>query len=194
MRKLLPVVLLVVLIGPASMLWAQGAETPDVPPKKQTVLKLYVTSKQAYTLWKASPDEVKILDCRTPGEYIFVGHAPMAHNVPLMFVQYRIDLRTQSPVMQMNPSFMTEVKQRLSPSDTILVMCRSGVRSARATNMLAKAGFRKVYNVVDGFEGDTNKDKKSSHFGKRTVNGWKNSAVPWTYKLDPKLAYLPEQP
>ncbi len=193
MRKLLPVVLFSVLIESASVLWAQDHVPPDLPSKKQTVLELYVTAKQAHALWKASPDEVKILDCRTPEEYIFVGHPRMAHNVPLMFVRYRIDPRTQSPVMQTNPSFMTEVKQRLSPSDTVLVICRSGVRSARATNMLAKAGFRKVYNIVDGFEGDTDKDLKSSHFGKRTVNGWKNSGAPWTYKLDPKLAYLPEQ-
>ncbi len=193
MSKLLPVVLLAVLVESASVLWAQDHVPPDLPSKKQTVLELYVTAKQAYALWKESPDEVKILDCRTPEEYIFVGHSPMAHNVPLMFVRYRLNPRTQSPVMQTNPNFMTEVKQRLSPSDTVLVICRSGVRSARATNMLAKAGFRKVYNIVDGFEGDTDKNRQSRHFGKRTVNGWKNSDAPWTYKLDPKLAYLPEQ-
>ncbi len=194
MKKLLPVVLLAVLIGPASVLWAQGNATPNVPPKKQTVLKLYATAKQAHALWKASPDEVKILDCRTPEEYIFVGHAHKALNVPLMFVQYRIDVRTQSPVMRPNPNFMTEVKQCLSPSDTILVMCRSGVRSVMATNLLAKAGFRKVYNVVDGFEGDAVRDPQSRHFGKRTVNGWKNSDAPWTYALDPKLAYISASP
>ena len=41
------------------------------------------------------------------------------------------------------------------PDDTIVAMCRSGGRSAFAINMLAKAGFVNVYNIIDGFEGDT---------------------------------------
>ena len=54
----------------------------DVPEKKQTALGLYVTSLEAYEMWKADPDSVTIVDVRTPEEYIFVGHAPMARNVP----------------------------------------------------------------------------------------------------------------
>ena len=51
-------------------------------------------------------------------------------------------------------------------------------RSARAADVLAKAGFTQVYNVVEGFEGDYGKT------GRRDVNGWKNAGLPWTYKLD----------
>jgi rhodanese-related sulfurtransferase len=58
-------------------------------------------------------------------------------------------------------------------------------------NTLAKAGFKNVYNIVDGFEGDKLHDPKSYNDGKRIVNGWKNSGSAWTYKLDPELAYLP---
>ena len=36
-------------------------------------------------------------------------------------------------------------------------------------------------------EGDTVKDPQDAQFGKRAKNGWKNSALPWTYALDPKL-------
>ena len=34
---------------------------------------------------------MKILDVRTPEEYIFVGHAEMAWNIPLVFQTYQRD-------------------------------------------------------------------------------------------------------
>jgi rhodanese-related sulfurtransferase len=44
--------------------------------------------------------------------------------------------------------------------------------------MLAQAGFKNAYTVVDGFEGDREKDPASQNYGKRTVNGWKNAGLP----------------
>jgi len=66
---------------------------------------------------------------------------------------------------------------------------------ATPVNVLAKEGFEKLYTVTDGFEGDKAKDPASPTYGKRTLNGWKNSGNPWTYSLKPELMYLPaEQP
>jgi rhodanese-related sulfurtransferase len=45
---------------------------------KQTSLGLYVTARQAFEMWKADPQQVKIIDVRTPDEYLFVGHPDMA--------------------------------------------------------------------------------------------------------------------
>ena len=84
---------------------------------------------------------------------------------------------------------MSEVAK---PTDTILVMCRSGGRSAIAVNMLAKAGFEHVYNIIDGMEGDTVDDPASVFHGQRLKNGWKNSGVPWTYDLSPERMLLPK--
>ncbi|MCG6916746.1 MAG: sulfurtransferase, partial [Deltaproteobacteria bacterium] len=95
------------------------------------------------------------------------------------------------PVMEPNPDFVSQVKRDYKISDTILVMCRSGGRSAMAVNFLAEAGFKQVYNITDGFEGDAVKDPESYYNGKRVKNGWKNSGAPWTYNLDPKLMYRP---
>ena len=39
-------------------------------------------------------------------------------------------------------------------TDTLLVMCRAGGRSAKAVNALANVGFVNVYNIIDGMEGD----------------------------------------
>ena len=80
------------------------------------------------------------------------------------------------------------------PDDTLMVMCRSGGRGAMAVNMLAKAGFKNVYNITDGMEGDTVKDPESVFRGQRLVNGWKNSGLPWTYEIDPARLLLPAKP
>ncbi len=160
------------------------------PSKKQTVLGLYITAKEAFMKWHTAPDDVKILDVRTPEEYIFIGHAPMACNIPVKFITHKWSSEDQKPVMPKNSDFVLQVKKRFKPTDTIMVMCRSGSRSALSINMLAQAGFKNVYNITDGFEGDKVKDPESYFEGKRLRNGWKNSGAPWTYKLDPKLMYL----
>jgi rhodanese-related sulfurtransferase len=91
-----------------------------------------------------------------------------------------------------NPNFLAQVKELFKPSDTLLVMCRSGGRSAVAVNLLTEAGFKKVYNIIDGMEGDLVDDPDNVHHGKRLKNGWKNSVLPWSYDLDPKKMRLPQ--
>ena len=72
-----------------------------------------------------------------------------------------------------------------------MVMCRSGGRSAMAVNLLAKAGFTNVYNIIDGMEGDAVEDPDSVFVGQRLVNGWKNAGCPWTYELTGDRLLLP---
>ncbi|MEI6854211.1 MAG: cobalamin-dependent protein, partial [Bacteroidota bacterium] len=43
----------------------------NLPKEKQTVLGLYVTAKEAYEKWQAEPEKVKIIDVRTPEEFLF---------------------------------------------------------------------------------------------------------------------------
>ena len=163
----------------------------ELPEEKQTTLGLYVTAAQAYEKWKASPDTVKVIDVRTPEEYAFIGHPEMAWNVPVAFVTYqRRDGKTEYGARP-NASFVAEVKKLVRSTDTLLLMCRSGGRSAMAVNQLAAAGFKNVYNVTDGMEGDKVDDPGSVFFGKRMRNGWKNSA-PWTYGIDPEKLILAE--
>ena len=60
-----------------------------------------------------------------------------------------------------------------------------------AVNILAEAGFKNAYNIIDGMEGDLVKDPDSLYVGKRMKNGWKNSGLPWTYDVDPDRVRLP---
>jgi rhodanese-related sulfurtransferase len=163
----------------------------ELPKEKQTTLGLYVTAVQAYEMWKSTPGKVKVIDVRTPEEYAFVGHPEMAWNIPAAFVTYqRKDGKTEYEA-KMNPDFVAEVRKVTAPDDTLLLMCRSGGRSAKAVNQLATAGFKKVFNITDGMEGDKVEDPSSVYFGKRMRNGWKNSA-PWVYDVDPEKIILEE--
>ncbi len=92
----------------------------------------------------------------------------------------------------MNPDFVSLVQEVAKPTDTLLVMCRSGGRSAMAVNKLAAGGFKNVYNIIDGMEGDKVKDPESVFDGKRMKNGWKNSGLPWVYAIDPEKIILLE--
>ena len=186
-KKYLVLLLLPLLLFCFTLAAYAGAE---IPKKKQTVLGLYVTAKEAYTKWHVNPGNINIIDVRTPEEYIFVGHAPMAVNIPIKFVKHALDAKKKKPVMELNANFVDQVKAKFKTTDIIFVMCRSGSRSALATNKLAEAGFKNVYNITDGFEGDKVKKENSYFHGKRMVNGWKNSGAPWTYKLHQEQIYL----
>ena len=164
-----------------------NSSNPDrsVPKAKQTSLGLYLTAQQAFEKWKADPEKVKVLDVRTPEEHVFVGHPTMAWNVPVIFQTYEWDASGNKLPTKTNPNFLTDVKKLFKPTDTLLVMCRSGDRSAKSVDVLTQAGFKNVYNIIDGMEGDKVDDPASVYVGKRLKNGWKNSGAPWTYDLDP---------
>jgi rhodanese-related sulfurtransferase len=87
---------------------------------------------------------------------------------------------------------LSRVSVLAKEDDTLMVMCRSGGRSAIAVNMLAQAGFTNVHNIIDGMEGDVVEDPASVFVGQRLKNGWKNSGCPWTYKLTPDRMVLPK--
>ena len=165
----------------------------NLPEGKQTVLGLYVTAKEAYEKWQAAPEQVKIIDVRTPEEYLFVGHPDMAWKIPVATQIYEWDAEKKQYPMKPLLDFVARVQTIAKPDDTLMVMCRSGGRSAMAVNKLAEAGFRNVYNITDGFEGDAVKNPDSVFDGQRLVNGWKNSVLPWTYQVDPARMVLPER-
>jgi rhodanese-related sulfurtransferase len=139
----------------------------NLPESKQTASGRYLISTQAYDMWKADPDCVKMIDVRTPEEYVYVGHPEMAYNVPLKLLEYRWDPERKKPVMRSNPDFLEQVKKILRVDDTVLVICRSGQRSAPAADMLVEAGFENVYSVVDGVEGDKVTDPENVFRGQR---------------------------
>ena len=153
---ILLVVGIVILTGLVTVVWAQGKNLtePAIAKEKQTVLGLYLRSKEAFAMWQKEPETVKIIDCRTPEEYVFVGHPPMAYNIPLKFMSYKWDAVKKTYVLEDNLDFLARVQKLCKVTDTILVICRFGTRTAIAVNKLAEAGFKNVFSIVDGFDGE----------------------------------------
>lgn len=187
MRRILPYI--IVALTCCVFVTGTVIADSDAPKdeKKKTSLGKYITAGKAYEQWKASPDKIFIVDIRTPQEYVFVGHPEMAVNIPFELWTFQMDPASKDALLEQNPQFVADMQKRFKPEDTIYLVCRSGGRSARAANELAKAGFTNVYNTVDGFEGDKIKDPNNPNNGKRMMNGWRNSSAPWTYNLDLKL-------
>ena len=166
--------------------------TANLPEGKRTSLGLYVTAKEAHEKWKAAPDKVKIIDVRTPEEFLFVGSPDMAWKIPVAAQSYEWDAEKKQFPMKPLLDFVSRVGEVAKPDDTLMVMCRSGGRSAIAVNFLAKAGFKHVYNIIDGMEGDANGDSDSVAKAQPLKDGWKNSGCPWTKTLTPERMVLPK--
>jgi rhodanese-related sulfurtransferase len=95
-------------------------------------------------------------------------------------------------LQQGNAHFVKDIEKRLAAkgltkADRVILICRSGIRSNSAAGLLSAYGFQHAYTVIDGFEGD--KADSGPDKGLRTVNGWKNAGLPWSYKLDTQKMY-----
>ena len=122
-----------------------------------------VTPQEAWTLLQEGA--AKLLDVRSSAEWNLVGRVKGA---------VEIELKSY-PSWQPNPNFLAEVNRQFSPEDTILILCRSAVRSHEAATLLADHGYANCYNILEGFEGDKNANAQ------RTVNGWKLYGLPWQH-------------
>lgn len=177
---------------------AQAFDAASVPAPKRTKLGQYLSSQEAAKFMDQNASKALFLDVRTPAEVTFLGMPAQADaNVPYMkepdFPTW--DSAKGTFKLEPNPDFITEVRRRLAAkhlqsTDSIVLICRSGDRSAAAANLLAEAGFKNVYSVVDGYEGDLATSGPKA--GQRAVNGWKNAGLPWSYKLDKAKMYKME--
>ena len=116
-----------------------------------------VTPTEAHDL--AESGAARIVDVRTPEEWREVGHI----DGPALIVWPR-----EGSADEVN-AFVKKLRERFELSQALLFICRSGVRSHYAAHVAATAGFRKAYNVLEGFEG---------HPGAN--DGWKAAGLPWT--------------
>lgn len=115
------------------LLWwggvACGQISPQPASEKVTIQQqepLTIAPAQAYKNWKAHPDQYVVLDVRTPSEYQS-GHVKGARNV-----DYYADFE--------------KAIQNLPKDKVYYLHCASGRRSAAATEILRKHGF-KAYNM-----------------------------------------------
>ncbi|KVO61411.1 rhodanese-like domain-containing protein [Burkholderia stagnalis] len=116
----------------------------------------------AWALFSAG--DALLVDVRTAEERKFVGHVPDTLHVPW----------ATGTSLTRNPRFVRELEAKTGKDALILLLCRSGNRSAQAAEAAAKAGFTQVFNVLEGFEGDLDEQQRR---GSR--NGWRFHGLPW---------------
>ncbi len=129
-----------------------------------------VTVQQAWELLQNEARSV-LVDVRTEPEWMFVGIPALASvDKRLIRVCWQV-----FPTMQVNGSFVENVADHgVQPEDTILMLCRSGVRSMSSAATMTAAGYQNCYNVLGGFEGPHDEER---HRGK--TDGWKAAGLPW---------------
>ncbi len=196
MKKILSIYLLGLIgfgnIANATVLtFNQSIQEESLSAKKKSSLKLYMTAKEANEIINLDKDNTLFLDIRTKAEIAYVGSPENVDGmVPYMehdsFMIW--DQKEKRFTLDLNPEFINGVKyflsnKKLSKDSMVILICRSGDRSAKAADLLSKAGFTNVYSIAEGFEGDMSKA------GRRDVNGWKNSNLPWTYTVNKDKLY-----
>ena len=169
-----------------------------------------ILSIEAYDMLNTVPDTY-LIDVRTRAEYQFVGHPFKAYLFPYMFWADDLVKKDDTYTYQQGPknkAFVEEISKVFKKTDNLLIMGRDGTRSRLAVKDLKAAGFKNVFDVVDGFEGpefptfgDEDRHKfyrqlakrnKIHGFGHRGHYGWQWWGLPWTYEIDPKYVYPPD--
>lgn len=168
--------------------------------------------------WGSPSQQPVILDVRSTPEYK-AGHPEHAYNAPYPYIYQYCDAsgrtvdgackKSTSQIAQNNDDFVNYVKSFVpNPNTPIYTLCRTGVRSVWAANILTDAGYTNVRNIWEGFVGinltapkvqadggilvkpvDLNHDGKLTDEDK---NGWRNyQALPYDTRLLPPLIYKP---
>ncbi|HRN76836.1 rhodanese-like domain-containing protein [Ottowia sp.] len=173
-----------------------AVDPATVPESKRMRAGRYLLAAEvpAFIAARGGPAKVLFLDVRTRAEAMYVG-TPGGVDALVPYAEHQEtmidwDAKRGSYRLEALPDFLSEVQRRLhqkrlDSDDPLILICRSGDRSARAANWLAQDGFTRVWSVVDGFEGDMGQD------GRRSVNGWKNAGLPWSYQLNREKMYFP---
>lgn len=131
-----------------------------------------VDPKQAYDILQKTDDAV-LIDVRSTMEHQYVGHPLDALHLPL---KEPPSWETSSDfVKKLEIALQQQYPDKKTFSDLpLLMLCRSGARSATAGEMLINSGYTNVYNVLEGFEGD-----KDENGHRSTINGWRFHGLPW---------------
>ncbi|MDO5102073.1 MAG: rhodanese-like domain-containing protein [Lautropia sp.] len=105
-----------------------------------------------------------LIDVRTPEELKWVGRVPGAIAVPWLIDNGQ----------RQNPEFLSQLQAAARPDQTVLLLCRSGVRSELGAKAATAAGYTSAWSIIDGFEGPLDDNKQRNRVG-----GWRHAGLPW---------------
>lgn len=105
-----------------------------------------------------------LVDVRSGEERKFVGHVPGSLHVAW----------ATGTALTRNPRFARELEAKIRKHEVVLLLCRSGKRSAAAAEVATKAGFAWAFNVLEGFEGELDAEQRRGG-----QDGWRFRGLPW---------------
>ena len=109
-------------------------------------------------------DRAVLVDVRSHEERKFVGYVVDSVHVPW----------ATGTALTRNPRFLRELESKVGKEDVVLLLCRSGKRSALAAEAAARIGFVNAFNVLEGFEGDLDEAGRRGMLG-----GWRLRGLKW---------------
>lgn len=133
-----------------------------------------VSVAEAYETVLREP-KAHVVDVRTRPEWSFVGVPDLsAAGKDVILVEWQ-----RYPSMEVATDFVAAVENELARTgagrdDSVLFLCRSGVRSLAAARAMTAAGWSKAFNIEGGFEGPLDSGRKRGSIG-----GWKAAGLPW---------------
>jgi len=159
--------------------------------------KFGLTPEETYREKTHSPDQVLFIDVRDPVEIQFTGFTDLVdQNIPFLLVdRYQWSEERNRFRLPRNPAFIAQVdealKERgLNRDSRIITMCRSGsARGEPSAAFLRENGFPNAHFVINGFQGDTLEE--GANVGRRLLNGWQNSGLPWSSELSGEKIFRP---
>ncbi|MET0507041.1 MAG: rhodanese-like domain-containing protein [Burkholderiaceae bacterium] len=126
----------------------------------------YAGSLPPQAAWALVQDgAATLVDVRSAEECRFVGQVPGADRVP-----WATGLK-----LERNTRFVEQLEATIDKDAVVLLLCRSGKRSALAAEAATDAGFAHAFSILEGFEGELNAS------GQRGADdGWRFRGLPWT--------------
>jgi len=121
-----------------------------------------IAPADAWTLIQAG--RAVLVDVRTGEERKFVGYVPGSLHVAW----------ATGTSLTRNPRFLRELEAKVDKDAVVLLLCRSGKRSALAAEAATRIGFTSAFNITEGFEGELDEQHRRGALG-----GWRVRGLQW---------------
>ena len=143
-----------------------------VEPENIVVKEISV--KEVWEKLAASKNSM-LIDVRTYAEWSYVGCVDLSilGRKPILIEWLHF------PSQDRNPQFIDNLETELNNLGLghevdLYFLCRSGARSFAAAEAMVSVGYKRCFNVTDGFEGSLDADRRRGN-----ISGWKAEGLPW---------------